>query len=160
MFFDRLRACDKKSLVESIVTEPTYGKNISKGSKLASSYELMFEQKPRIANGIDCSTRKIISIEERNSHSALKRLQCMLRNIIRKHPKFHIGQNVYIWRDNFGWIEPAKITSLEDHNVSVEHDGHKNRHHIIVSEAYPNIPVTKALIIIMMRTIHLIPTCH
>ncbi len=40
-YFNRLRAADRKSPLTLILAEATHGKNISRGRKLASSFELV-----------------------------------------------------------------------------------------------------------------------
>ncbi len=40
-YFNRIRAANKKATVADVLAEATYGKNINKGGKLASSYELL-----------------------------------------------------------------------------------------------------------------------
>ncbi len=47
-FFRRIRAENQKSAVADILSEATYGKNICIGSKIASSFELLYGRKPRI----------------------------------------------------------------------------------------------------------------
>ncbi len=47
-YFNRMRAADRKSPLTLVLAEATHGKNISRGSKLASSFELVYGQRPRI----------------------------------------------------------------------------------------------------------------
>ena len=121
--FNRIRSFNQKSPLSEIVSEATFGKNITKGNKMASSYELIFGHKPRIFDEIDCQADKSINIEQENEHKSRSRLNTMLRSNVRKNPDFQIGQPVYIWRDNNGWIGPAKLFSLDRDSVTVIHNG-------------------------------------
>ena len=122
-FFDRIRAYDKRSTIDMILAEATYGKNISIGSKTASSYELLFSKKPKISKEIDCQTGEIMTIDDENRHKTLRRLQNMLRSNVRTPQKFSIGQNVYFWRDNCGRNGPEIITELNEHYAIIVHNG-------------------------------------
>eukprot|EP00171_Calliarthron_tuberculosum_P018277 IDg18277t1 len=118
----RLRSEDQKSSLADIVNEATFGKNIAKGSKLASSFELMYGKKPRIYDKYDDINASPITIEQNNRRTAQKRMNEMLRSNVRSYDDIKIGDHVYYWRDQHRWIGPALVVERNDTTVTVMHN--------------------------------------
>ena len=120
-FLRRLRIFDKKSEINEILSEATYVKNICKGDKLASSFELLYGRKPPILREY-YQSGKIINLDEQNSHKARQRIFRMVNSKTLKYPNLKIGDYVYFWRDNSGWIGPGKIVESSENNVKILHN--------------------------------------
>lgn len=121
-YFNRLRSVDKKTSAIDLASEATYGKNICKGNKIASSYELMYGKAPRILDGYDNHERMPATIEEHAQETANRRLKRMLQANIRDMPNIKVGDIVHFWRDNAKWIGPAKVVEIDKTSVTVEHN--------------------------------------
>eukprot|EP00171_Calliarthron_tuberculosum_P014136 IDg14136t1 len=121
-YFRRLRAVDAKSSVRELLAEATYGKNINKGQKLATSFELLYEHKPRILDE-HASNQTPVSVEQQNSHTARQRIHKMMRTNVRTPMNLKRGEYVYFWRDGHRWIGPARVTQVVDGIVTMIHDG-------------------------------------
>ena len=78
-FFDRIRACDRRSPCEVIVSDAMYGKKICAGSKGTSAFELLYGRRPQIMPSLDSLLPTPMSIATHAQHSARRRLQKMLR---------------------------------------------------------------------------------
>lgn len=63
IFVNRISSMNKKSPIANILAEATYGKSIYNGSKLASSFELLYSMKPPIMGNIKDRTR-IVTLAE------------------------------------------------------------------------------------------------
>ena len=81
-FFRRIRADKPKSNVSEILAEATFGKNICKGEKLASSFELLYGRKPHIMGEIELLSKSPISIADHVKDVTRRRLNTMLRKNI------------------------------------------------------------------------------
>lgn len=121
MFFRRLRCDDKKSPLDYVLSEATYRKNITKGSKLASSFELLYARKlPTMERIID--QNPIVSISEQVKDVPNRRLQKIMWYQVRKLPDVKIGDFVYFWQDKNGRFGPSKVIEITDNCVKILHD--------------------------------------
>lgn len=48
----------------------------------------------------------------------------MLRSNVKDPDIPKVGDHVYIWRDDSGWVGPARITKVDLYGVEVLHNGH------------------------------------
>lgn len=124
-YYRRIRAADRNSSTADVVAEATIGKNIGKGGKLASSYELVFNLNPRIMNDVIIPELEIVTIEKNSVHKVQQRLNQMLRSNVRATPAVYIGDVVYFWRDKARWAGQATVVDLNGHMVKVMHTGIK-----------------------------------
>ena len=124
-YYRRLRSVDRKSSTASVVAGATFGKNISKGSKLASSYELVFGLKPRLMDELVIENPPIVTVEENNKHKSKQRLQRMLRSKSRVQGVISVGDLVYFWRDDERWLGPSQVIDLDEHKITIMHNGRK-----------------------------------
>jgi len=122
-YFNRLRALDKKETVSNLVSEATYGKNICKGSKIASSFELLYSRKPRIMAEYSASLDSTATIEDHQAHQARNRLYKMMNRKVRFKEDIVPGDTVFFWRDKDKWVGPAPVVQVQDTVVTVSHNG-------------------------------------
>ncbi len=122
-FFNRLRAVDKKTDAVDLVIEAAYGKNICKGNKLASSFEILYGKIPRILDKYDGTGKTPVTIEQHAKSSARSRLNRMLRSNVRQYPTIKSGDIVHFWRDKSGWIGPASVVKIKGTAVTIDHNG-------------------------------------
>lgn len=111
-FFRRIRSDKPKSSVSEILREATYAKNICKGSKLASSFELLYCQKPRIIAEHDVVRETAITLDEHVADVAKKRVNDMVNSKPRKLPTISVGDYAFFWRDDKRWIGPGKVVHV------------------------------------------------
>lgn len=57
--------------------------------------------------------------EDHNAHVARRRIALMLRANTRDSEQVSCGDEVYFWRDNVGWIGPARVIKVESHGIEV-----------------------------------------
>eukprot|EP00171_Calliarthron_tuberculosum_P004750 IDg4750t1 len=120
IFSRRIRADDQKSSVSEILSEAIYRKNICKGNKLASSFELLYRSKLRVPiNYSDLADP--VNIEDHHVHESRKRLNRMLRTNVRSKDSIQKGDYVYFCRDSERWIDPAKVVKVDKNVVHVIH---------------------------------------
>eukprot|EP00171_Calliarthron_tuberculosum_P022319 IDg22319t1 len=120
-FFRRLRAIDHQAPIIDILAEATYGKNICKGQKLASSFELLYGNAPIIMNGYKPSSDPI-SNKEQAIHTTKQRLNKMLRTKTRIDNNLKIGDYAYFWRDQARWLGPSRVINIQNGIVTLVHD--------------------------------------
>lgn len=121
--FDRLVLLNSRAPTADLVQEAAFGKNINRGAKLASSYELLFNRSPHLP-GLDVQPQgRLASVRENNAHLTRRRIHKMLRSTIRNPRTVGVNDDVYIWRDNEGWIGPARVTKVNLHDIEVSHNG-------------------------------------
>lgn len=121
--FDRLRVCDQRAPASELVQEAVFGKNTNRGNRLASSFEIIFSRSPRLS-GLDLPfPSSIPTMQEYNAHIARRKIRSMLRSNVRDHDIPDVGDRVYIWRDDSGWIGPASVLKKDDYGVEVSHNG-------------------------------------
>lgn len=93
-----------------------------KGHSIASPFELTYGRAP-ILTGTDKPARQDIpEIREVAAHEAKRTLKLMTKSRLRHHKNLEIGERVYLWRDNEGWIGPAPIKRVSPYEVSVQHN--------------------------------------
>lgn len=103
--------------------EAAYGKDIKLGSQLASAFELLYKQSPRLT-GIDpTNNNPLPTIEENNAHVARRRIYTMIRSNVRDPTIVQVNDEVYLWRDNIGWIGPARVSKVEKNGIEAWHNG-------------------------------------
>ena len=119
----RLRAYDQKTHTIDLVHEAVYAKNINRGGRIASSYELLYNRSPRLYGTRTPESSKIPSIPEYNAHICRARVNTMLRSQVREVQPLDIGESVYFWRDSDGWLGPATIITITDYNIELMHNG-------------------------------------
>ncbi len=115
-FFRRLRANNPKSSIATVVIQATYAKNISEGSKIASSFELLYGQKPRIMAEFDVTEGNAVSIKDHVQNVAQRRLDTLVNNNTKKLTAVAVGDYVYFWRDKDRWLGPARVVE-GGHNI-------------------------------------------
>lgn len=74
-FFDRTRLYDQRSTFETIVERALYGKNIARGSELASAYEFFFQLRPPLLIKFDGRLPRLPTVEENARITARRRLR-------------------------------------------------------------------------------------
>jgi len=121
-FFRRLRAEKPKAAVSTILAEATYAKNICKGSKLASSFELQYGQRPRILQEFDVVNSKAVTVDEHVQNVSRTRLNRMVNSKPRSLPEINVGDFVYFWREKRRWLGPARVVKVTDNVVTIVHD--------------------------------------
>lgn len=62
-FFDRIRSREKRSTVNTIVTDFLFGKNISLGSKTTSALDMLYGCQPRLLSPLDDTLPRPLSIQ-------------------------------------------------------------------------------------------------
>ena len=121
-FFRRIRADKPKLNVSEVLAEATFGKNLCKGDKLASSFELLYGRKPRIMGEIELLSNSPVSIWEHVQDVSKRRINSMLRKNIRYTQKISPGDFVYFWRDGKRWVGPGQVIRVEGNIVTLTHD--------------------------------------
>lgn len=109
IFFRRLRSEQQKTVLSKTLSEATYAKNIYKGSKMASSFQLLYGQPPRIMTDQDIFKIPAVKMAERVQDVAKKRLGKLVESKQRRQPEVSIGDYVYFWRDKLRWKGPARV---------------------------------------------------
>lgn len=99
-FFRRIRAEKPKLAVSTILAKATVAKNICKGSKLASAFELQYGRKLRILQEFDVVNDVAVSIAEHGQSVLNNRLNRMINSKPRKFPDVSVGDYVCFWRVN------------------------------------------------------------
>lgn len=124
MHHDRLRACDKRSNTDDIVSEATYAKNINRGGAMASSFELIYGRSPLISGSATPNRpdAEVPSMSEVATQSARNKLNLMLRSNRRQEGDVRPGDKVFLWRDKEGWIGPAQVENVTPYMVSARHN--------------------------------------
>lgn len=97
-FFRRLRAFDQQSSINNILVEATYGKNICRGQKRASSFELLYGTSPRVMDGYGQKSNPV-TVQQQASHTAKQRLHKRLRIRTQSFETIKPGDFMYFWRD-------------------------------------------------------------
>lgn len=92
--------------------EAAHCKNINRGNRLASSYELLFGRPPRIPGIEEQTTARLASVRENNYHIMRQRVQKMLKSAVRDPPSVQVNYDVYIWCDDSGWVCPARVNKV------------------------------------------------
>ncbi len=116
------RSCKAEADIAAILEEAVYGKNMCKGSKLASYFELLYSRRPRVMNGVEVRSSPAITIEEHVKDVAKRGLQRMQTENTRDTPKVQKGDWVYFWRDLHRWIGPARVVGVQDSVITLVHD--------------------------------------
>lgn len=133
-YYKSLRSNENKSSTGILVAEATYGKNIAVGNKLLSSFELMDARKPSVFSKHVYDNRHFITVEENNKHTAVRRVNTMLRIKLHMQEDISIGCIVCFWRKNRGYLDSAPVIAITPHNVKLKHGKHEktaNIHRII-----------------------------
>lgn len=121
-FFRRLRSEKPKVPLSSVLREATYAKNICKGSKLASSFELQYGQQPRIMQEFDVVNIPAVSVAEHIEKKTNDRLNKMVNTKPRSKTEIKVGDFVYYWRDNRRWLGPGRVIDVGTNVVTIVHD--------------------------------------
>jgi len=116
-FFRRIQSASPKRSVSSILPEATYAKNICKGSKLTSSFQLLYGQHPRIMADIDVSKLDTVTLEAHVESVAKSKLMKMIDTKPVSAPDIKVGDYVNFWRDRERWIGPAQVVEVGDNIV-------------------------------------------
>lgn len=119
--FNRLRYAEPRSSLVDLVAAATFHKNTSRGNKNASSFELLYEHIPRLSTV--CNPETHGTIEDNVAHVRQRQLKAGLKANIRKSHPFCVGEAVYFWRDQHGWVGPGIITKINDYDVYIAHNG-------------------------------------
>lgn len=114
------------SRIDDLFLESTYGKNLIRGSKLASAFELLYAVQPRSLERIDSLMPPPISISTRAAYTACDRVSLMLQEPPREMRTHGIISRPpsYFRRNGEGWLGPSKILKITKHNVILSHNGH------------------------------------
>lgn len=124
MQFRCLRAVDAKSSVQELISEDTYAKNISKGQKLASSFELLYGRSPRLMDDFKVKNPPA-SVQEQAKHKAKQHMNRMMRANTRNISIIKPGDYVYFWRDmDEGW-DLQKLKGVQKGVFTLIHNGLK-----------------------------------
>ena len=97
-------------------------KKLCKGQKIISSFELLFQRKPRIIGGLEHISDAPVSISEHIRDVTNRRLSTMPRKQVRFSPEVRPGDYVLFWRDGKRWQGPAKVIKIEGNVVTLVHD--------------------------------------
>lgn len=125
-FLDRPRICHQKSPAASVAQEATFEKNINRGNRLASLFELIYSHSPRPSGILPPHETPTVKILDHNARLAHRNILAMLRTNIRDPYIRHVCDEVFIWRDNIGWLGPAPVTKVDVHSIEVLHNGRTN----------------------------------
>ena len=98
--FRKIRSADNISSFSAVLSAAAAcGKNVSKGGKLAYSFESMYSRKPFfLSNVIDKSS--VVTIEQFIQQRSKLIIQKMLNSAVRKLPDIRVSDFVLFWRDN------------------------------------------------------------
>lgn len=123
--FDRLRLCNRQEQTVDLEQEEAYAKNINRGTRLASSFELLFNRPPHLT---DVNTQpqpatRVATIRENNTHILRQRVNKMIRSKVRDPSPILVNDNVYIWRDAQGWLGPARVTKVNVYDIEDNYNG-------------------------------------
>lgn len=121
-FCDRLQISDKRSTSESIISEALFGKNILKGAKVGSTFQLLYGRHPHLLKELDEILPPPATVQENTRKVARHSLRKMLRTPHFETPHFSFGDKVAIWRDGSGWLAPARVTCVTPIFVEFEHN--------------------------------------
>lgn len=105
--FRRFRAEIFSTEISKFMREATNAKNICKGSKLTSSFELMYGQSARILT--DYYVVDFSCFHSNVRDTASKRIDNMVKCKPRKLPDIKVGDFVLYWRDKKRWFGPEKV---------------------------------------------------
>lgn len=123
-YYNRLRACNPAVTTQLLVAEATFAKNICIGRSKASPFELIYGRSPLFTGDDTPARASPPTIEETAAQSAREKLNLMLRKNARRHQEVKVGDMVFIWRDNSGWIGPAPVTTVDEYQVTVRHNNY------------------------------------
>ena len=121
-FFRRVRSEMPQASVSEILSGALFGKNICKGQKIASSFELLYQRKPRTIGELELISDTPVSISEHIRDATNRRLSTMIRKQARFSPKIKPGDYVFFWRDGKRWMGPGKVVKIEGNLVTLVHD--------------------------------------
>ena len=119
--FNKIRSASPNDSVELIAAQACYGKNISFGSKLASSFELMYGRKPNILLE-SSSTLPSALMEAFFSRIARQRLKKAIKSAPRYYDDINPGDFVKFYREKVGWLGPALVVGVNRNVVKVLHN--------------------------------------
>lgn len=127
MTYNPLRMDDRLSNLDDLVLEGTYGKNLICGSKLGLALRLIYVVQSLISDDFDFLLPHPVSVAQQFTSRAHHRFNLMLG----KQPHASGIQNlvphppVYFWRYWEGWLGPAKILNITEHNIVLSQNGHQ-----------------------------------
>ena len=121
-YFNRLALAEPQTDLINLVAAATYHKNTCRGHNKASPFELLYGRPPRIS-GI-CNPDTHGNIQDVTADAQRRQLQAALKSSTRRAIHTKVGESVYIWRDGSGWIGPASVIAVREHEIDVLHNGH------------------------------------
>lgn len=122
--FNRIRATNMKAYLPDIVLEAAYGKNITIGSKIASSYELLYGHRPRIGDleeGQHKDNDQLLN--DQIKRKSVQKLNTMNRSNVRPTCELSVGDHAYFWRDKKGWVGPSIVQKITPNYARVTYNG-------------------------------------
>ena len=124
-FFKRIQSSltnPSKFDLADAVAQACYAKNISFGSKLASSYELLFSVTPRIVPGTESKLVPPCTLEAFFSHQAKLKMLKASQAAPRNFKSIGVGDFVMFRREKDGWLGPARVVQVQGNIISFLHN--------------------------------------
>lgn len=118
---NRIALAEPRQSLVQLVSAATYHKNTTRGHNKASSFELLYGRSPRLSSVCNPSQHGIIdgNIKDRRR----RQLQAALHSNIRKSSSVQVGDSVFFWRDQRGWVGPGLVVDHRGSTVMIEHGG-------------------------------------
>lgn len=117
----KLALAEPRTSLVDLVSAATFHKNTTRGHNRASSFELLYNRVPRLST--ICNPTQHGSAEGNIAEARRRQVQAGLHANIRTSPSVSVGEEVFFWRDNQGWIGPGSVRSKNGNLLEIMHNG-------------------------------------
>lgn len=119
-YVNRLLITEPQNTLIDIVAAATFFKNTSRGHQKSSSFELLYNRSPTLSS--ICNPLTHGSLQDNIAAARCRQLNAALNANRRVSPLYKVGESVFFWRDNIGWIGPATVVKVEKYALEVLHN--------------------------------------